>query len=691
VTVPTLPSGISGYNIYLTQPGGASNSEMLLAPVSGSTGPTITISMSATSALVGLPPKTTTATTSGPNTSPPQITVSTSVGTDFSGPTSVTAAGQAVTVGTLGLTISFTGNGLNLNDLYNIPATAVGVGPYRTLVLANNLPSSLQSASDLSVTLMIKKTTDWELTSQQVSNPPNLNWQATINGLTVNANATAYDPTWTKNGQPQPLLVISGPDTVLYGQYRVWMPTYATALNSIWDPTLLQAAFGYTAEGTIAPITYPGGPLYAGSTVAIPHPDTVLPYALYKALMNSNGQPVLFTAIADPTQLTQWQNVLAALIGLKNIYGLVPLTTDPSVVAAYQVHVTEQASTAVGGEWRAAWLSLVAPTAQDIVLAPIAPATTPPATTTDGQVATCTINANPNISGTQYTYLVCTSSNGQFVQNGVQPGDQVRINFSQDAFGNPTYTSFTVARVVNQDTLVLAAGPSFAFTLPQRFEIWRIPTPDQVAASCAQTITTAANGRLRYVWPDVINDGGITVPGYHLCAALAGFTSAVAPMQSIRNLAVGGFDVPVSRSTQYFNQAHINVLAAAGAVVVTSDTKGNVFTTVANTAAQDGDANTTLEGAARNLDALNYLFYGRLQQFFGKANITPTAQQMMAGEVQAGITYAKGVSVGRLGALLRDATIASLGQSALAVDRIALEVNVSINYPVDDASVTLLV
>jgi hypothetical protein len=691
VSIPgsALPSGVQGYRIYLTQPGGASNSETLL--LSNQTLQVIPIAVSATSALTGLPPTVTTAMVTGTNTSPPQITVSTSVGTDFSGPTSVTAAGQAVTVGTLGVTISFTGNGLALGDVYNIPATAVGVGPIRTLVLANNLPTALQGAADLSVTLSIKHTTNWQLTPQQVSNPPNLNWSATTIGLTVNANATAYDPSWTKGGVPQPLLVTSGPDTVLYGQYRAWMPTYATALNAISDPTTLQDVFGYTAEGTTAPVTYPGGPRYANSTIAIPHPDTVLPYALYKALTNSNGQPVYFTALSDPTQLVNWQNVLASLVGLKNIYALVPLSRRADVQAAYMTHVTSQADTAVGGEWRATWLVLTAPTAQDIVFAPVAPATTPPATTTDGQVAQCTIANDPTVSGTHYTYLVCTSTNGQFVQNGVQPGDQVRMNFSQDAFGNPTYTSYTVGHVVNQDTLVLASGLAYAQTLPQRFEIWRIPTPMQVAQGCAAEITTAANPRVRFVWPDTINDGGITVHGAHLCAALAAYTSAIAPMQSIRNLGITGFDAPVPRSTQYFNQAHINVLADAGAVVVTSDTKGNVFTTVAKTAAQGEDLNSSLEGAARNLDALNYLFYARLQQFFGKANITPVATQMMAGEVNSGISYAKSVGISRLGSLLRDASIQALGQSALALDRVALVVNVSINYPVDDASVTLLV
>src|SRR5262249_1339504 len=158
---------------------------------------------------------------------------------------------------------------------------------------------------------------------------------------------------------------------------------------------------------------------------------------------------------------------------------------------------------------------------------------------------------------------------------------------------------------INEDTLVLTAGPASPVTTAQRAEIWRLPTPAQVATSLASTITAANDGRLRYVWPDTLADGGRFVPGYHLSAALAAYASAAAPMQDLRNLAITGFDSPVTRSTQFFNQAQINVLQAAGAMVVTSDFLGDVYATVAETAAQSGGLTATLESVARNLDALN--------------------------------------------------------------------------------------
>ena len=268
----------------------------------------------------------------------------------------------------------------------------------------------------------------------------------------------------------------------------------------------------------------------------------------------------------------------------------------------------------------------------------------------------------------------------------------MRTLYTQDAFGNVTWTEFIVQSVVNEDTLVLALGPAAAVSTAQRIEVWRKPTSDEVAGVMAAQIEAANDARVNYVWPDQMLDGGQAVPGYFLCAALAGFVSGIAPHQGIRYVAFAGFDGFVPRSKVFFNNAQLNVLDEAGAVVVTNDEFGDVYPLVAKSTDQSGSPDLSLEQMVRTDDAIRYLFYYRCQQFFGKSNITPTAMSMVRAEIQSAINLAKQATfIDRIGAMLNDASIQSIRPHATIVDRIVVVVAVSRNYPLDEASVSLVI
>lgn len=670
VTVPALPSGISGVNIYLTQPGGASGSETKLPSAANSPGPTISLNASSLSALVLPPPTVNGCTALATNPNPPQLTITTDKGTDTAGPTNVTAAATPVAVGALGVTIQFTGTGLRKGDLYSVQTSSVSAGPFRTLVLKNNLSAAMQGASDLGITLYIKQNITVPI--QRLSAPPAVNYIASTANLILKAGMTAFQTTLTNSGVPFAVPVVSGLDTVVYLHYRAWLPTYA------------QQLVGTAVPSSSDPLTWTTGLL---GTV---DPDNPLAYGLYKALLNANGQTLYFSSPGDPSVVANWQGVLAILVGLKNIRQLVPLSVNPLVLAAYQAHVDTQSNDAIGGEWRSALFNLQAVTTTPIVVGAGNTAGVTP-TTSDGQVALATVINNPLLSGTNYTYLTCTTRNAKFVTNAVQPGDVVRINFTQDAFGNPSFASFVVSSIINEDTLVLVTGPASAIATATRIEVWRNLTPTQVAGAMATIIKATADKRIVYVWPDFMLDGGKQVAGMYLCAAIGGLLAGMAPHQGLRYLQILGFDGSVPRSTQFFNNAQLQTLFQAGAVVVTSDLFGNVFALGARTTDQSGTIDFYEELVVRINDALKYMFYLRNQQFFGTANVTPTLLNMVRAETQSAIQLAKqSTFINRIGALLVDGSINTLKQSSTRKDQVVLIVNVVYNYPDNDASVSLL-
>jgi len=419
-----------------------------------------------------------------------------------------------------------------------------------------------------------------------------------------------------------------------------------------------------------------------GMTFAKIVPDHVLPYAVKKAIENCNGQAVKFSGIADPSVLEDWTDTLAMLAGYNDIFSLVPLSRDPSVIAAYQSHVlARSADDTIGGEWRHAWFNLAA-----------SPTLTVVDSTKSSDLATvmATLGDNPAIVGTQYTLFSVTTGNGKFVTNGVLPGDEVRYLYTVDAFGASTYTSFVVDHVVNEDSLVVTAGNSVAVTQTQRIEVHRTMTKDQIAANLAGQMTGAnLNKRFKYVWPDQFtDDDGAVAEGYHLCAIYAATVGGIAPQQGLRQVSISGVSA-VPRSTVFFNNGQLNTLAAAGFTVVSKASTGEIFALFVRTP-DFTDVSTREEVTVRLDDAIRYLLWNRAMVNRGNTNLTGAALAKIRTELQAAINH--GVSdtnVDRVGPMLSSGVITRLTPHLTISDRLVLIVDVVRPFPLNDTTVTL--
>jgi hypothetical protein len=593
----------------------------------------------------------------------PQITVTRSDGGDTSGPTNVTGHTTAIAVGVNGVTLSFSNNGSNpglrKGDIYYVGVTSSKYGHYKTLVLNHNLSTTFTDAADIELNLCIRK--DITVPVNRLSDPPTTNWTAEADTITVADAIDAYDSTLTDGGVEFAVPVIAGQ---VYATYRAWLDTKA---NNV---------FTYTPSSTDIDEVKAEVEAILGTV----DPDNPLAYGVWKAALNSNEQPVLYTAIADPDDTDEWQDNLDNLKGYKNIYGLVPLTNNATVLNNYVEHVEARSEDEIGGEWRVAWFAFQADTSSVIVDA---------TTTSDGAVATATLADNPLVSGTQYTQLNCATANAFFVTNGVAAGDIVRFLYTQDAFGTTTYSEFTVQSVTNEDSLILSSGHVAAVTTAQRFEIWRNLRKSEIASNLAAQATAVGNKRVRYVWPDQIEDGDLTVDGYFVAAAFAGMTSGIAPHQGLRNVQLRGFD-GVSRSTSFFNNAQLTTLADAGCFVVTIDSEGFVYARDARTT-DTTDVDSREEMVVRNDDALRHLMYSRVASYFGKANTSNESLILIRGALQSAQELAKNSTrISRIGSMVEDTTLTAIRRHSTIPDRIVIQLTSTRPYPANDATVTLV-
>jgi hypothetical protein len=597
----------------------------------------------------------------------PQITVTTTHGTDISGPTGITADNTATVIGSKGVTIQFYGTGsassvssgnlierdevtgLRKGDRYYVVVTAEAAGAVQTLELGHDL-GDLADAPDLDLKLYIKK--DIEVTRNRDGFAPLVNFESSDTELIIKSGVVAYDASLTAGGTPVALDVVGG---TLYVEYRAWLPNLSTAVGTISDVGDLNDVI----SGAL-------------------HPDNPLKWGVYYALINSNGTAVKFTSVADPDDDDSWLEVLSLLIGRDDVYNLVPLTRDATVLNAYAGHVTGQSS-AEAGRWRGLFVNLEAAATAAVV----------DSTTNADAVVLATIADDPNTTGTQYTLL--SADDGDFLTNNVAPGDIVRTQFTSDGFGNESYSEYVVDAILSEQSLRLAAGPDVAISVAAKMEIWHDNNKTEVAAQVALDAGSYGNRRVVAVWPDTIDSGDHVMQGYHLCAALAGLRSGVVPHQGLTNVEILGFD-NVSRSTTYFNATNLNTLVDSGTWVVTQDQNGNVHTRHAVTTGDTDDINQREEMVRTNVDAMSYVFLNRLAPYIGKANVTPGTLSVLRVELDSIIDFLKTNGyVASLGGQLIDGEITSLRAHALLPDRIVAVLNLTIPYALNNIEVHLVV
>lgn len=597
----------------------------------------------------------------GKFTNSPEVTVTTLDGSDSYPAHVISAAGGTVTIGTKGLTaivadaaLTTDDYGLAKGDKFTLVVTADKADDHQTIVLAHELPTDYAAIVD--VNLFIKK--NLQLDSHHINSglTSPYNFQQNDDNIFVQSQITVYDETWTDNGVPQALTVTStstcAGTNLLYAEYRAWRSDLSVSVSSISDIANLNTS----VEGAL-------------------HPDNELKWGLSKALTNNNSQPVKFAAVADPSSSTSWINVIDLIEDRTDVYGIVPLTRDATVLAAFQAHV-QAVSNEIKGRWRVLWANIG--TSQVL---PVATS----ASSSDSVDITATIS-DLSASGI-YIYLQA-SSNSQFVTNGLKAGDTVRINYVTDVWGDVSYTEYAVDSVLSENKLKLVSGEQI--TVATKVEVHRNLDLNSYSAQIGKAAGSYSDTRTRAVWPDTISTGSTSMKGYHLCAALAALSGGVVPHQGLTNLEVKGFS-GLTRSTQ-FNRAHLDTMAASGTWIVTQDEKGNIYTRHGLTTGSQDDLNAREEMVIRNVDSISGFFLDRFAPYIGIANVTPGMIDILEAETLSAIAHLRGSNrTPRLGGQLIDGEITDLRASVIHKDRIVLALNMTIPYALNNLEVHLLV
>jgi hypothetical protein len=610
-----------------------------------------------------------TVTKGGSYSSGPQVSVSTTNGIDQSGPHTVSGSGVEISIGTRGVTIEFSASaGLNKGDRFYVPVQGIGSGPIRTIVLGQNLDQHFAAEDEVGIELYIRKPVI-EVTAERLGMAPLTNWDQSETEITLRSGIVAYDSSWTNSGVAMPLEVYSSADLnygVAYVEYRSWLSELAYKVNSISD---------------VADLDDIAGPLT---------PDNPLKWGVFKALSNSNGTPVLYTAVTNPDDVEEWGEVLEALLSRDDAYGLVPLTRNPTVLSLFQAHVNSS-SAASEGLWRVAWFNLSAIPEIPVVSAGSNVPNHLDATTTDGQAVLAVFEDDGFTSGTQYTIVRVPAANSAFLANGVRPGDIVRALYTGDGFGRFTYSEFVVDEVQSENQLRVKVGPGAPQSVPAKIEVWRNLAPVEEAEEIGRVAGAYNDRRVRATWPDRIESSGTVQEGYFLNAALAGLSSAVLPQQGLTNVGITGFS-STQRTNDKFNKPQLDAMAVRGVWIVRQQTTGEIYTRHAITTGSYEDINQREEMLTRNVDSISYRFKDYFEPFIGVTNVTPAMRDVILGGMAKLIRLLQTErSTSQLGGQLIEATIDRFFVSEVFKDRYVAYINLQVPYALNTIELHLVV
>jgi len=268
----------------------------------------------------------------------------------------------------------------------------------------------------------------------------------------------------------------------------------------------------------------------------------------------------------------------------------------------------------------------------------------------------------------------------------------IRTDYYIDPFTNEeAYTEYVIDEVISEEEVRLATGPNAPVTVAIRFEVWKNNTKDEMAQQVVNLAGSYSSRRARVVWPDMAGNAGVMINGMYMCCALAGLRSGVAVHQGLTNVEIVGFD-DVTRTTEFFGGRQLDIMAAGGTWIVTSDTTGLIYTRHQLTTDMT-DVNTREDSLTSNMDALSYrmLRFLRNARYIGRRNITPDLLAQLEadieGEVRA-IIYETQNS--ELGPQILDASLAQLERHPTLRDKVIATLLVDLPEPFNNLDLTIV-
>ena len=358
--------------------------------------------------------------------------------------------------------------------------------------------------------------------------------------------------------------------------------------------------------------------VYASRDIGANDPDNPLSFGAYMAALNSGDRVVYYLGV-ETDDLEGYNKALGIASNTDDVYFIVPLTTDKTIIEAVKTHVHDMSSE-TGKMWRVGFVAEPVPDTAEIY---------GPTSHPTGEYYYVSIESKEynGVVGYYLTFRDSATGTGdsRFVNchKDLRAGDKIKVNFEDGA------EVYTVDKIVDdtcvkldESTVTVTSGTNpdaTAYRVLEKFEI---------AEAVAGISSRLGDRRMYNVFPGVAANSGTVFGGEFLAAAAAGLASSTLPQQPITNVELNGVDNVASVRTT-FSRTDLDKIAEGGTFIVMQD-RPNTKVYVRHQLST-GDSGNVLErelSVTRDLDSVSYYIKSRFENFIGRANITPALVTM---------------------------------------------------------------
>ena len=357
----------------------------------------------------------------------------------------------------------------------------------------------------------------------------------------------------------------------------------------------------------------------------------------------------------------------------QRLYALAPLTQSESVAAALKSHVM-QMSLPEEGLWRAGLVNTAIPTKTSV-----------------GPYSEGFVNANGGnntitlVNG-QY---VLTASNALFMSDGMVPGDTIHITAGTGA--PDPLGAWQVQHVLNNQQVVLnTQGGATAVS----YYATRTLSKAQQSQAVAGVSRTLGNRRMIHVQPDTVgvqvNGVSKYLPGYYLCAGIAGATAGQPAQQGFTNMTIAGI-TDLKNSNLYFTRSQMGTMAEVGTWLVVQESQGSIPYTRHELTTDVSVLEYREYMITKDWDYISYFIKDRVSPFIGHYNITQDTLNTLRSVIDASIALMVGQKLPKIGPPLLSGRILELAQDTNNKDRVRIKIRAELVYPLNYVDIVIVV
>ena len=424
--------------------------------------------------------------------------------------------------------------------------------------------------------------------------------------------------------------------------------------------------------------------------------DNPLALMFYYMLINSPGVSVSglgvdATSALNPDGTPEAYARALSYLEAQEVYALAPASQDPLVHQSFMTHVTAMSEPDAKGE-------------RIVFICPPMPDEDLPALATSG-----TDGDSGSVANTFNTKLASLAADVQAA--GVDPvgtidaTDGLYLTVATNSYKynisaiTSTYLTIRVAFAAGENDDSFYATTNLPTTLiSETFTVYVRGTPlvtvtgapdyDRIAEAYQKTGEVYGNRRVYMIAPETVNatiDGAEqALPGYYLCAALAGMVGQLAPQQGFTNMPIAGF-TRVKGSNDVFSRTQMNVGAAGGTWWVVQETAGAPLSTRHQLSTDLTSIETRELSITKVIDFCAKFMRSGLRNFIGRFNITQPFLDGLSTVVQGQLSFLTESGI------IISGDLNNIVQDTSAPDTVLIDVTLSPPYPCNYLRLTLVI